>query len=84
MNTYKTINTFKCKLSKIYAGQASEIYEKVAFSHVSDFPVCFGRQSYGMLFTPVLDCIDTKLQNQTVLYHAVLVLCSAMYTLVAK
>ena len=31
-------NTHKGKLSNIYAGQASKIDEKAAFSYISDFP----------------------------------------------
>ena len=39
MRTCREINTYKSKLSKIYAGQASTIQEKAAFSYISDFPV---------------------------------------------
>ena len=39
MKLYRNINTYKGKLSKIDAGQASKINEKAAFSYISDFPV---------------------------------------------
>ena len=34
-------NTYKGKMSNIYAGQASQIHEKAAFSCISNFPVGF-------------------------------------------
>ena len=39
MTMYRKMNTYKGKLSKMYAGQASTIYEKAAFVYTSDFPV---------------------------------------------
>ena len=39
MNICRKINTYKGKLSNIYAGQASQIHENAAISYMSDFPV---------------------------------------------
>lgn len=39
MNVCRKINTYKGKLSNIYAGQVTKTYEKAAFSYISDFPV---------------------------------------------
>ena len=39
MKTYRNVNTYKGKLSKKYAGQASTIHEKATLSYISDFPV---------------------------------------------
>ena len=35
---YRKLNTYKGKLSNIYAGQASQIHENATFSYISDFP----------------------------------------------
>ena len=44
MKAYRKINTYKDTLSKIYAGQASTVNEKAAFSYISDFPALLALQ----------------------------------------
>lgn len=39
MEIVRKLNTYESNLSTIYAGQASTIHEKAAFSYISDFPV---------------------------------------------
>ena len=39
MKLYRTLNSYKSKLTTIYVGRAPAIHEKAAFSYMSDFPV---------------------------------------------
>ena len=39
LRSHQGIDTYKGKLSNIYAGQASTMHENAAFSYLSDFPV---------------------------------------------